>query len=128
MKETIGLNLLLAMNLLFSSAQASEAPVVQQIGEAAFLGFPNQIYFLAYVVGSLLVLIVAMWKLIWNNESKKLDDAIEKIDALVGIMTQVKTKVEHLERDKVTEHQVKDLARHEINHFFDMVSKAKNRL
>lgn len=97
------------------------------LGDGTFLGFPNQLLFLASIVGSLLTAVLFMWQVIWNNQSKKVDGLAEKMDEMITVMTKMVEKVDRLEKDSITGHEVKDITRREVQEFYLMMERMKKQ-
>lgn len=112
--------------LVTSAAWAAKNdPVIQQVGKNTFMGFPSEWLFVLNVLGSSIVIIWTLLRYIFGTEQKKLNDLSVKMDQVLAITTEMKTKVQHLENDKVTDAEVKDLARKEVQHFFEMMDRMK---
>lgn len=121
--------------LLAQTKSNKSEPLIQQITDSAFLGFPSQIYFLAYICGSLLALVLFLYKTLWSSDQKKIDQAIlignenaKQINSLIALHTGLATRIQGLEgKPSVSDHESRNIAREEIHKFHEMIDRMVGR-
>jgi uncharacterized membrane protein YgaE (UPF0421/DUF939 family) len=110
---------------------APDEPMLQQITDSTFLGFPSQVYFLAFCVGALITLLVSLYKTLFDNTDKKIDKAVEignknaeQIAELARMMASLGTTVAQLEKNQgIDDQEARNIARDEVQKFHDMLSR-----